>query len=387
MKVFVAAFVLLVGLGAAPSLAEEKSESTRSWLSWENPYDVRLRPWAYIRMGYENVEQDDRFNFIGSNDGFVLDNARVGIDAAIGEQLSVAFSVEGASDVREGINSTLGEIDVRVRDAFLRWDPFPFVGIQGGQFKAPFAAEELRSRDELLFVSRAVGQEGVLPGRGFEEGGVAVDRQLGFMISPRAPLSIWREVAGSYYLMIANGNGENEVLNDNTKLAVIGRGELHYADFVTVGGAFLVNDRTSGVLPNQSRDEDTGFAADVMITPFDLELFFQYVEIETEFKTVSNALDRTQRALHVQVGYTFELPWLSITPGYRYALLDPFAKVKGDQAGLDLDSFRVDYHTLGVRFDHLDLPLALLVNYTFTEEKSPREIDNDRLQILTQVSF
>lgn len=386
MKLIVA-LIALVALMASPVVAEEEKGSTRSWLSWENPYNVRLRPWAYVRMGYERVEEDSRFDFVGRNDGFVLDNARVGIDAAIGEQLSVAFSVEGASDVRRGLNSTFGDLDVRVRDAYGRWDPFSFVGVQAGQFKAPFAAEELRSRADLLFVSRAVGQEGVLPGRGFEEPGVAVDRQLGVMLSPRERLPIWQEVRGSYYFMLANGNGENQVVNDNTKLAYIGRGELHYSDFVTLGAAFLINDRTTGELPNQTRDKDTGFATDIMITPFGVELFFQYVEVETEFKTVPQALDRTQRAYHVQAGYTFETPWLTITPGYRYAHLNPFAKAKGDQTGLDLDSFQVGYHTLGARFGHLDLPLALLVNYTFTEEKTPRKLDNDRLQILAQVSF
>jgi len=388
MKVF-AALMLAIGLCAAPSFAEEVKQETTgaNWLTWNNPYDVRLQPWGYVRMGYENVENDSRFDFIGRNDGFILDNARVGIDASIGDKLSMSFSIEGASDIEEGSNSTLGDLDVRVRDAFVRWTPSRFVGIQGGQFKAPFAAEELRSRSDLMFVSRAVGQEGVLPGRGLQEQGVGIDRQLGVMLSSPAPLPLVQEIAGSYYFMVANGNGDNQLLNDNDDVAFIGRGELHYADFVTVGGAFLVNDRTSGTPPNQSKDEDTGFAADILLTPFGFELFFQYVEIETEFKTVSQALDRTQRAYHAQAAYTFLTPWLTIAPGYRYAVLDPFAKTDGDAGGLDLDAFKVDYHTLGVRFGHLDLPLALLVNYTFTEEKAPRELDNNRFQILAQVSF
>jgi len=385
--------LLLAMLLVSPVVAEDDTDKAKeargigSWVDWENPYDVKLRPWGYLRMEYESVENDDRFDFIGRNDGFVLENARLGFDASIGEQLSMRVSVEGASDIEIGNNTPLGEIDVRLRDAYARWDPFWFVGVQAGQFKAPFAAEELRSRSDLLFVSRAVGQEGVLPGRGFEEPGLEVDRQLGAMVSSPQPLPIWQQVAGSYYLMVANGNGDNELLNDNDSVAVYGRGELHYDDFVTVGGAFLVNDRTEGEQPNQSDDEDTGFAADIMITPFGLELFFQYAEIKTEFETVAQAVDRTQRAFHAQIGYRFETPWLTITPGYRYAVLDPYADVEGDTAGLDLDAFAVDYHTLGVRFGHLKLPLALLINYTFTEEDDPRELDNDRLQILAQVEF
>jgi hypothetical protein len=378
---------------ASPAFAYDQTDavdgSKTGLLSFElgTPYDVKLQPFGYVRIGYEAVQDDDRFDFIGRNDGFVLDNARLGMIASIGEQLSMAISMEAASDIQAGNNQPIGEIDVRLRDGFLRWDPFRFVGIQAGQFKAPFAAEELRSTSDLVFVSRAVGQEGVLPGRGFEEIGVAVDRQLGAMLSSPEPLTIWKKYAGSYYLMVANGNGDNELLNDNDNVAVYGRGELHYDDLLTIGGAFLVNTRTEGELPNQSDDEDTGYAADILMTPFGLEVFFQFVELKTEFETVPEALDRTQRAWHVQVGYDFETPWVNIMPGYRYAVLDPYADVDGATDGLDLEAFKVGYHTIGARFLHPKLPLGFFVNYTFTTEDDPRKLDNNRLQLLAQVAF
>ena len=391
MKAVIA--LLLAAACVSPAFAYDPVDAvdgTRAGLlSFElgTPYDIKIKPWGYLRIGYEAVQDDDRFDFIGRNDGFILDNMRLGTHVSVADQLHLVVSMEAASDIEAGNNSPIGEIDVRLRDGFLRWDPFAFVGFQAGQFKAPFAAEELRSTSDLLFVSRAVGQEGVLPGRGFEEIGVAVDRQLGAMVSSPAPLTIWDKYAGSYYLMVANGNGDNELLNDNDNVAVYGRGELHYDDFLTIGGAFLVNKRTEGELPNQSNDEDTGYAADIMVTPFGFELFFQYVELTTEFETVSEALDQTQRAYHAQIAYRFLTPWMTITPGYRYAVLDPYADVDGDTEGLDLDAFKVDYHTLGVRFGHLKLPLAFLVNYTFTDEKDPRELDNNRLQLLVQAEF
>lgn len=384
----VSAMLLCVGASVAVAEDHEQAEAPeRSWLNLAKDYDFQFTPWGYVRMMYDSVENDDRFDFIGRNDGFVLENARVGFDLSIEDQLEFAFSVEGASDLGADTNTPLGELDVRVRDAYVRYDPWSFLGLQAGQFKAPFAAEELRSRSDLTFVSRAVGQEGVLPGRGLEEQGVALDRQLGVMLSPRDPIAIAGKFSTSYFLMAANGNGDNELLNDNDSLAWIGRLELNYCSLASIGAAFLFNERTSGEPPNQADDEDTGYAVDISITPKNAEIFFQWVEIETEFETVAEAVDRTQRAFHAQVAYTFDTPWMTITPGYRYAVLDPFSDVEGDSAGLALADQELTYHTIGARFGHLSLPLAFLANYTITEEEDSRELDNDRIQLLMQVEF
>ena len=360
-----------------------------AWKTFQVPVHDDLKfwiiPFAYLRMEYEHVEDDDRFEFVGDNDGFILENARTGAAFGLGPSLSAAISVEAASDVHEDSNTPLGEIDVRLRDGYLRYDPFEFIGIQGGQFKVPFTAEDLRSRTTLLFVSRAVGQEGVLVGRGFEQDGIGLDRDVGVQLSPRKPIG-YRDFGFNYYLMIANGNGENELLNDNDKVAVIGRVEAMFRDFVTLGGAFLTNERRVGTPPNQFNEDDVGFATDLMINPYGLELFFQYEQINTDFKTV-DVDDRTQRAWHVQIGYRFKTPWVWVTPAYRFAQFDPFADGGNGSGGLDLDSFELDYHTLGLRLEHPKLPLSLFINYTFTEEESPRDLDNDRFQILTQVVF
>lgn len=381
--------VLVASPASAANLMDAVDAPEDGLFSFEinEPYKVRIQPYGYVRIGYEAVQDDNRFDFIGRNDGFILDNARFGTKLTVADQLRAVVSVEAASDVEAGNNQPIGEIDVRLRDGFVRWDPFRFAGIQAGQFKAPFAAEELRSTADLVFVSRAVGQEGVLPGRGFEEPGVAVDRQLGAMLSPLEPLTIWKKYAGAYYLMVANGNGDNELLNDNDNVAVYGRAELMYDRFVTIGGAFLVNDRTEGELPNQSNDDDTGYAADLLLEIYGAEVFFQWVELTTEFETVPEAGDRTQRAWHVQAAYEFTTPWVDIKPGYRYAVLDPYAEVDGDLDGLDLEAQEVGYHTLGARFAHPKLPLAFFVNYTFTHEEAPYKLDNNRLQLLAQVAF
>jgi hypothetical protein len=366
-------------------------------IRWEvgDKIPVEIEPFSFVRLIYESVESDDRYDFIGRNDGFILDSARVGLDANIANQLRLFLSIEAASDTTEDTNNPLGEIEVELRDAFGRWDPFFFVGIQAGQFRAPFSAEELRLRQDLLFVERAVGIEGVLPGRGFEQPGLAVDRQIGVMLSPQRSITLGdfgideesplNPFGFRYYVMAANGNGESQLINDNSELAVFTRFELLYDDYVQLGGAYFYNERTVGDPPNRFDEDDTGWAADALLTPWEAEIFFQYARVETDFPTVGTE-DRVQEAWHIQFGYLFRTPWFFIKPGYRYATFDPWAS-GNDGSGLDLSVFDLQYHTFGFKIGHLTLPITFFFNYTITDEKAPRELDNNRLQLLMQVEI
>jgi len=355
-------------------------------IEWRNN-DWLISPWGYVRLGYEAVENDDRFSSsapIGRNDGFILDSARLGIDATYRDQLLFLISMEGASDIQDDENTPIGEIDVRLRDAFVRWDPFDYGGIQGGQFKAPFSAEDLRGTADLLFASRAVGWDGVLVGRGLEEPGISLDRQLGVMVSSHGPIR-FGEFGLAYYLMAGNGNGNNQLLNDNSKLAVIGRAEAYYSTFLAIGGAGFYNERTSGDPANQFDEEDSGAAADILINPGPVEVFFQFGQVDTDPQT-TGAKVRIRRAWHTQAGYRIDTPWsFHVTPAYRYAYYDPWANSKSSDA--EQNARELNYHTLGLRLAHTALPMSLFVNYTFTGEQEPRKLDNDRFEILAQVLF
>ncbi len=356
-------------------------------VEWKNA-DWTISPWGYVRLEYESVQNDERFSSsapIGRNDGFILDNARVGIDATYRDQLTFLISLEGASDIQEDTNTPIGEIDVRLRDAYVRWDPCRYIGFQGGQFKAPFAAEELRSTSDLMFVSRAVGWEGVLVGRGFEEPSIALDRQLGVMLSPAAPLR-FGDFGAAYYFMAGNGNGSNQLLNDNSDLAIIGRLEGLYSNFLTVGVGGFGNERSEGEDPaNLARVDDTGVAADLLFNPGPAEIFFQFGQVDSDPQT-TGAKVRVRRTWHVQAGYRIDTPWFfNVTPAYRFAQYDPWANA--DSGAANQDARELDYHTLGLRLAHTELPLSLFFNYTFTGEEEPNELHNDRLQVLAQVIF
>jgi len=340
-----------------------------------------LRPSGFIRIGFESVQKDDRYDFIGATDGFILDSVRLGLGVGYDEQLSAHIALEGASDVAAGINTPQGTLDVRLKDAYFRYDPLRYIGVQIGQFSAPFAAEEIVSRRSLLFASRALGQEGVLPGRGFEEAPIALDRQVGVMLSPAKPI-MFGSFGFSTYLMLANGNGANKLLPDSSRPAFIARLELMFKDWIRLGAGYVRNDRREGELPDLFDERDNGVAADLTVQLKGAQALVQFVQMMTSFPTVGSE-DRTRRAISAQAGYTFCVPYLHITPAYRFAYYHPWAS-GGDDA---LDAYELQYHTAGLKLDHADLPLSLIANYTITMEKAPRELDNNRLQILAVAGF
>jgi hypothetical protein len=347
------------------------------------PKTWELAPFGYLRAGLDWTLKDDRYTFIGRNNGFVLDSARVGLDGHSAEEWHVAFrvSIEGASDELSNPNTPIGNLSVRLRDGFARWDPIPFIGIQAGQFKAPWQEEELRGTNTLLFASRAVGVEGVLPGRGFQTPGLQLDRQIGVMLSPSAPIGS-EAVAVSYYLMLMNGNGSNQLLDDNGKFGVVGRAELGIYEYVRLGAGVYHNDRTVGEPPNLYSESDTGLTGDLSAKIGGLQAMAAVTQVRTVFPTV-NVAARVQLAFHGQAGYKFEFANWHIGPAYRYAYFHPWQSGGAD----GFDAYRVQYHTAGLRAGLTKVPLQAWLNYTLAQEGEGRKLDNDRIELMGQVTF
>lgn len=340
-----------------------------------------LSVFGYLRAGYDATFKDSRYEFVGRNNGFVLDSARVGVDGRNTDyDVLWRVSLEGAADVPLGANTPGGTLSVRLRDAFGRWDPIPWLGVQAGQFKAPFQEEELRGTNDLLFASRAVGVEGVPPGRGFETPGIQLDRQLGVMVSPARPIG--GDLGVSYYLMVMNGNGSNQLLDDNGKLGLAARTELTYLRYARIGAGLFRNDRTVGQPPSLYDEEDLGLTGDVGVRVGGLQVFGAVTRLRTTFPTVGTSA-RVQLAFHGQLGYRFEIQSVFLTPAYRYAYFHPW-QTGGDEG---FDTFRLQYHTLGVRVGSLKLPVQAWINYTLTQEEAGRKLTNDRMELIGQVTF
>lgn len=345
----------------------------------KNPWELSL--FGYLRAGYDFTFKDSRYAFVGRNNGFILDSARVGVDGRYAPlEIAWRVSVEGASDVQLGPNTPIGSLSVRLRDAFARWDPVPWLGMQVGQFKAPFQEEELRGTNTLMFASRSVGVEGVPTGRGFETAGIQLDRQVGVMLSPAKPIG--GDVAASYYLMVMNGNGGNQLLDDNGRFGLVGRTELGYKEYARLGAAVFHNERTVGTPPNLYNETDVGMTGDLALKIAGLHVLGAVTRLRTTFPTVGTDA-RIQLAFVGQAGYRFDFPQWFIMPAYRFAYFHPW------MGGADetFDAFRVQYHTFGVRTGLAKIPVQAWLNYTLTAEAPERSLTNDRIELLGQVTF
>jgi len=367
------------------SAADEERVETTSADSDGVSGEWWIDTFGYVRAGYDHVQQDPNFAFIGRNNGFVIHNARIGLHGGQpGWGFGFQVSIDGASDLRENVNDPQGDLDVRLRDAFVRYDLNQFVGAQVGQFKLPFSAEESHSTGDLMFVSRAVGLQGIPAGRGHEQEGLVIGRELGVMLSSPEPIRFTSGLGFAYYAAVANGNGSNELLNDNNSLAIAGRLELYFRDYVRVGGSYLINERTEGELPNLFEETDSGFSVDLLATWEGLELFAQYTALTTEFVT-DGVRDREQSSLHAQLSYRFDQLPFDFAPAYRFAMFDPNGEAEaGDGSGLD--SLDLTYHTAGLRIWIPETPIVTNFNYTITgEEAGPRELENNRFEALAQI--
>ena len=369
----------------APSVAsdarppDEETPAERRW---------HIAPEGYLRGGYEYVQPDPDLDFVGHNFGFVLANARVGLRGErIDAGLSFLVSAEGAADLGGPINTPEGHLGVRLRDAWLRWDFAPWIGVTLGQLKVPFMAGWLVSSTGLLFASRAVGLEGVPVGRGYETRGIDIERELGLMLSAKDPLELGGDLRLGYFAMLFNGNGDNELIDDNGRPAVAGRLELHWGHWVRLGAAVLFNSRTEGPLPDRFDEEDLGVTGDLRVRVEDLEVMAEITQVTTSFPTVATA-DRSRLEFHAQAGYGLPFVPFPVVLAYRFAYYDPWQS-GGTDGAVDLSSFELMYHTVGFRLDHPDASLGLTawLDYTFTVESPARSVRNDRLQVMAQLVF
>jgi hypothetical protein len=354
----------------------------------EESDELELGAYGYLRAMYEYVDHDPNFTFVGRNSGFSIENLRVGLTGTYSPAgISFRGSVEGASRSHDEVNEPIIALDVRMRDAFVRWDPVAWLGVQIGQFEAPFAFEEIRSETDLLFPGLALTQEGVLVGRGLEEPPVAIARQIGVMLSPKDRIALG-PLGLRYYAMLMSGNGINQGLDDNGKPAVVGRLELSFGDYATLGGAFLYNPRTVGALPDLFDEDDLGVATDLHVEVLGFELVAQLVYLTTSFDTTGTE-DRERLGWHAELGYHFDtISPVPIILAYRFAMYEPWlGRDDGDPAGLSATGLR--YHTIGIRADYPDenVGLSAFVSYTFTDEDEGRELDNNRLQVMAQLAF
>jgi hypothetical protein len=389
------ALLLLAGAARADEFGTQAARVSNWIFEWG----------GYLHVAYRYVEQPSNYQLAGRNNGFQLEQARLGANVIYKNVLAVRVSFEGASEDRLSQSFPGGTLTVRLRDAYITWAPLRWLRATIGQMVTPWDLDSMRSDSELPFVSRAVPIEGVQPNEGRALGGIGADRSLGIALhSGDIPLGAVASMR--YQLLVGNGNGQNQLLNDNNMPAVFGRLEFAawgmrgpppdvlapmrartdgpYLPYFNLGLAAQYVPRTTGNPPDLINETDTGFAVDAVVAFWGVDLEGGLVYVKTTHDTLSSTPDLERLGWWAHLRYTLPRIPVEITPGYRIASYAPRAHLSTTaapgEAQRDSD-LGLLYHTFGVTLRPTRFfPLHLDVNYTLTEESGANVLDNDRFE-------
>lgn len=351
-----------------------------------------LWPRLRLRAGGEVVQPDAQVLTVGQNDGFYLDQNRIGVDGAFKDDLRFRLIIDVVTILPgRAQNDPVAPFSAAVRDAWVAWMPSDWFYLSAGQQFMPADLEGTTTIAALPFTRRSVATSGVLPGHGFAVSGLSPSRQPGLVMGSTENARLGN-VAFQYMLGVGNGNGQNIAGNDNKLPATYGRFGVGYVDDgeleirLGVGGRY--NPRTVGTLPNTFLETESLGFVDLEVNVQGIVLAAQAMYKDTAFDSLAPTIgaDGAETGLGATAWLTFDKPLgidiFGFRPAYRISYFDPSSSF-ADDAVLE--------NTVGVRWDvpAVGLPLSLIVDGTILTElgEGVRDLDNARATALLQLEL
>lgn len=339
----------------------------------ERWYD-RVRPYGYAKVGvfYTFPVQDDQL--LGSNGGFRFAALRLGMQITVADNLTVVTSVEGGARRPSAEDPTVGTRVVDLRDAYLDWNASRWAQLRVGQFKAPFWAETLLGDDMLPFITRSPVSDGVLPPEGFgPQTTLTLDRQIGLQLSSAR---LGGETVGlRYAVAVVNGNGANQLFNDNNIVAPVGRLEVDLMQMVSLGVNGYFNVKTDGIRTNRLNVSQVGYGADLKARWKGLTALVGLVGRGSTYGTAGlpaeSALGVVAQVHDVWAKYGLE-------GGVRFTYFEPSSTQVDDQL-IEIAAMA------GYRFKAW--PVRTILQFTHRQEAAAVAVPNDSLDAMIQVTW
>ncbi len=332
---------------------------------------------GFLRLKGGVIQDDPNVAFVGRNDGFTLQNARIGLAGAYGSRLGFSISADGAVDERVGANATTGILRFGLKDAYLDVRIVDALWLRVVRFEPIFDIEEVVPYTERAFIDRALESRGVLATQGNEVAGLSPGRSIG--VAARADRAVVLGPAAlGYELAVTNGNGEYESQNDNDSQA------YSVAAFATWGPSIVFvagrqKTRTVGDLPFRQTQNDLAGAIGARLRLGPVELAGQGMARHTTFPTTGGPAENSAGG-HLQLAVAIPIAGdrARLWPAYRYAIYDP-----SDLISIDL----VQEHTLGLTLALTRVPVRVQLNYTHPVEQAQMTLRNDRFEAGFEVSL
>jgi len=368
-------------------------------------------PGRFFGVKTDASDQTRRNPNIGYSDGFALADARLNLRGKLADTLYVRLGFDGAVASYNDAESSNAALITGLKDAYMSYKICDSCEFFVGRFKPPFDSEELTPLEEQQFVHRSLESRGVLRHEGpagttflnTNNTGFAPGRQNGVMISGKNIITLGDDSGLNYALAVTNGNGGDSRLNDNDLPAVWGRLALAWGQETKsgtvmdeegpatyqknsagmIGLSGFYNEITTGNAPNQFRDQLIGAGVDMSMQISMVQLQGQILGLRSHNLTLSREDAIYALGGHTQVAITLGDSGLS--PGYRFAYLDPHIGKNDDGGATDQD--RVMHHTLGMKYQCPEWPMIMYLEYTRSIEQAGRQTPNDRVEAALQVNF
>lgn len=353
----------------------EEASAPKGTTADARPWYLRFDPFGYARVGVYYTLPFREDQLVGGNGGFRLANMRLGIEFHPIGDLTVVASLEGGAPLRNELDPTTGIRIVELRDAYLEYRLARFFQVRAGQFKAPFNGETLLPDAVQPFISRSVVTSGAFAPEAYgPRNGLTLDRQLGLQLFST-------RLGGEgfnfrYAVGVFNGNGQNQLFNDNNAVAPAGRVELGFAgNVVNVGLNGYYNARTEGVRPNRIGVGEAGFGGDVALHVAGITALAMFVGRNVTYLAPG---------LPGELGYgaVGSLHWYhegsGLELGARYAYYEP-STAQVDDVVNEISGM--------VGFRLSAVPLRAVLQYTYRGEEPAVALENHSVDLMVQATW
>jgi hypothetical protein len=326
-------------------------------------------PFGFVRVEYSLVQDDPNVAFVGRNDGFELQNVRVGVRGTYEDRARYVISFEGAVDERDQENTPDGELRVGLHDAYADTIFSPRLFARAGYFRTWAEPLELIPETEREFVDKPLESRGMRSTEGWYTPGLMPGRSIGVALhSEPASQGIGFELA------IQNGADELASNNDNNLPAVSISAMYKLPDgFIVASGR--VNPRTVGDLP--FRQDETDFQG-TLGAQVNSELVRVGAGGLVQKTTFGSTGGPSQNAYGAHAQVMVKLGSAPAWAGYRFAILDPSSLIVSD---------RVMEHTVGAVLAMPDWRMRVQLQLTHVMEQAARELSNSRAQLAFEVTL
>ena len=330
---------------------------------------------GYLRLQYIIVQDDPNVAYVGRDDGFELQNARLGVRGTLDRRVAFVVAFDGAIDERTQVNTPQGKLGVGLRDGFADIVLGGKLVVRGGFFEALVDPVALVADTRRELVDNPIESRGMRATEGYQTPGLPPGRSLGAALR-LDPGPADTGVALGFELAVQNGADEFSSNNDNDKPAISATllARLPHDSWLLAAARY--NPRTIGDLPFRQDEDDLQATAGARLAFGPLALGGGVIFQRTSYPTTGGPV-QTAFGGHGQVMLALPGP-LPIEVGYRFGILDPSSLITTD---------RVMEHTVGAVLDVPRYRMRVQLQLTHVVEQAARELANDRAQLAAELSL